>query len=110
MTSPPASYVTDLIGPVCATGAAVVASGISETGAELGGALGISLLRGIRVNVYRTQVADGAPAGLPPAVARRRRTRSAGPWRRSSGRRPGAERPWSTPPTAASGRDCRSAP
>jgi MFS transporter, DHA2 family, multidrug resistance protein len=40
------------------------ASGISETGAELGGALGIAILGSIGTAVYRTQIA----AELPPAV------------------------------------------
>jgi MFS transporter, DHA2 family, multidrug resistance protein len=42
------------------------ASGISETGAELGGALGISILGSIGVAIYRAGVGSGLPAGLPP--------------------------------------------
>ena len=38
-----------------------VASGISETGAELGGALGIAVLGSIGVAVYRSQIADAIP-------------------------------------------------
>jgi MFS transporter, DHA2 family, multidrug resistance protein len=41
------------------------ASGISETGAELGGALSIALLGTLGTAVYRTQVDDGIPAGVP---------------------------------------------
>ena len=46
-----------------------VASGLSETGAELGGALGIALLGSIGVAVYRSQVADSLPIGLAPGQA-----------------------------------------
>jgi DHA2 family multidrug resistance protein-like MFS transporter len=45
------------------------ASGISETGAELGGALGISILGSIGVAIYRNGVAQGLPAGLPAEAA-----------------------------------------
>jgi DHA2 family multidrug resistance protein-like MFS transporter len=41
------------------------ASAISETGAELGGALSIAILGTLGTAVYRTQVADGVPAGVP---------------------------------------------
>jgi DHA2 family multidrug resistance protein-like MFS transporter len=42
------------------------ASAISETGAELGGALSIAILGTIGTAVYRSQVDDGIPAGVPP--------------------------------------------
>jgi DHA2 family multidrug resistance protein-like MFS transporter len=42
------------------------ASAISETGAELGGALSIALLGTLGTAVYRSQVADGVPADVPP--------------------------------------------
>jgi DHA2 family multidrug resistance protein-like MFS transporter len=45
------------------------ASGISETGAELGGALGIALLGSIGVAIYRAGLADSLPAGLPAQAA-----------------------------------------
>ena len=41
------------------------ASGISETGAELGGALSIAILGTIGTAVYRDRIADGIPAGVP---------------------------------------------
>jgi DHA2 family multidrug resistance protein-like MFS transporter len=41
------------------------ASAISETGAELGGALSIAILGTIGTAVYRNQVADGIPATIP---------------------------------------------
>ena len=44
------------------------ASGISETGAELGGALGISILGSIGVAIYRNEVSD-LPAGIPVEAA-----------------------------------------
>jgi len=45
------------------------ASGISETGAELGGALGIAILGSIGVAIYRSGLANRLPAGLPADVA-----------------------------------------
>ncbi len=45
------------------------ASGISETGGELGGALGIAILGSIGVAVYRGQLADTLPAGIPGQAA-----------------------------------------
>jgi DHA2 family multidrug resistance protein-like MFS transporter len=45
------------------------ASGISETGAELGGALGIAILGSVGVAVYRGQLADTLPAGIPGQAA-----------------------------------------
>ncbi len=45
------------------------ASAISETGAELGGALSIAILGTLGTAVYRTQVDDGIPAEVPPEAA-----------------------------------------
>jgi DHA2 family multidrug resistance protein-like MFS transporter len=45
------------------------ASGISETGAELGGALGIALLGSIGVAIYRNGLANAIPPGLPAEAA-----------------------------------------
>jgi DHA2 family multidrug resistance protein-like MFS transporter len=45
------------------------ASGISETGAELGGALGISILGSIGVAIYRGDVAGALPTDLPAQAA-----------------------------------------
>jgi DHA2 family multidrug resistance protein-like MFS transporter len=44
------------------------ASGISETGAELGGALGIAIMGSIGVAIYRSRLADQLPTGLPTEV------------------------------------------
>ncbi len=45
------------------------ASGISETGAELGGALGLAILGSIGVAIYRGGLAASLPAGLPAEAA-----------------------------------------
>jgi DHA2 family multidrug resistance protein-like MFS transporter len=45
------------------------ASGISETAAELGGALGIAGLGSVGVAIYRSGVQDGLPPGVPAAAA-----------------------------------------
>jgi DHA2 family multidrug resistance protein-like MFS transporter len=44
------------------------ASGISETGAELGGALGIAVLGSVGVAVYRGQLSDSLPTSTPADV------------------------------------------
>ena len=45
------------------------ASAISETSAELGGALGIAVLGSLSVLFYRSMMAEGLPAGTPADVA-----------------------------------------
>jgi len=45
------------------------ASGISETGAELGGALGIAILGSIGAAVYRGDLANALPADVPSQAA-----------------------------------------
>jgi MFS transporter, DHA2 family, multidrug resistance protein len=45
------------------------ASGISETGAELGGALSIAVFGTLGIAVYRMHVDDGIPAGVPAEEA-----------------------------------------
>lgn len=45
------------------------ASGISETGAELGGALGIAILGSIGTAVYRGQLSAAIPTGVPAQAA-----------------------------------------
>jgi MFS transporter, DHA2 family, multidrug resistance protein len=45
------------------------ASGISETAAELGGALGIAGLGSVGVAIYRSGVQDGLPPGVPAEAA-----------------------------------------
>jgi DHA2 family multidrug resistance protein-like MFS transporter len=63
--APPVTLGTDLVVGCVSPERAGVASGISETGAELGGALGIAILGSISVAVYRGQIADTAPDRIP---------------------------------------------
>jgi MFS transporter, DHA2 family, multidrug resistance protein len=60
---------TDLIVSSAPPERAGAASGISETGAELGGALGIAILGSVGVAVYRGQLATSLPAGIPDQAA-----------------------------------------
>jgi MFS transporter, DHA2 family, multidrug resistance protein len=62
--APPITLGTDLVVGCVRPERAGVAAGVSETGAELGGALGIALLGSIGVAVYRAQMADSVVAGL----------------------------------------------
>jgi DHA2 family multidrug resistance protein-like MFS transporter len=64
--APPVTLGTDLVVGCVPPERAGVASGISETGAELGGALGIAVLGSISVAVYRSQFAQAAPDQVPP--------------------------------------------
>jgi MFS transporter, DHA2 family, multidrug resistance protein len=45
------------------------ASGISETAAELGGALGIAIMGSIGIAIYRSELADRLPPRVPAEVA-----------------------------------------
>jgi DHA2 family multidrug resistance protein-like MFS transporter len=45
------------------------AAGISETSSEFGGALGIAVLGAVGTAVYRGQMDDALPAGVPPESA-----------------------------------------
>jgi MFS transporter, DHA2 family, multidrug resistance protein len=64
--SPVVILATDLIVGSAPVERAGVASAISETSSELGGALGIAILGSIGTAVYRLHVADALPAGVPP--------------------------------------------
>jgi MFS transporter, DHA2 family, multidrug resistance protein len=64
--APAVTLATDLIVGAVPPERAGVASGLSETGTELGGALGIALLGSIATAVYRSQLAGAWPAGLRP--------------------------------------------
>jgi MFS transporter, DHA2 family, multidrug resistance protein len=66
---PVLSLTTELIVGSAPPERAGAASGISETGAELGGALGISILGSIGIAIYRNDVANGLPAGVPAEAA-----------------------------------------
>jgi MFS transporter, DHA2 family, multidrug resistance protein len=63
------TLATDLIVGAAPTERAGAAAAISETSSELGGALGIAILGSIGTAVYRGQLADSTPAGVPPAAA-----------------------------------------
>jgi MFS transporter, DHA2 family, multidrug resistance protein len=67
--APVFTLTNDLILGAAPPERAGAASGISETGAELGGALSIAILGTIGTAVYRAQVADGIPASVPPEEA-----------------------------------------
>jgi MFS transporter, DHA2 family, multidrug resistance protein len=67
--APVFTATTDLVVSSAPPERAGAASGISETGAELGGALGIAILGSIGVAVYRGELADTLPAGLPDQAA-----------------------------------------
>jgi MFS transporter, DHA2 family, multidrug resistance protein len=60
---------TDLIIGTAPPERAGAASGISETSAEFGGALGIAVLGSIGTAVFRSDVIDAVPNGVPPAAA-----------------------------------------
>jgi DHA2 family multidrug resistance protein-like MFS transporter len=67
--APVFTATTDLVVSSAPPERAGAASGISETGAELGGALGIAILGSIGVAVYRGELADALPAGVPGQAA-----------------------------------------
>jgi DHA2 family multidrug resistance protein-like MFS transporter len=66
--SPLFTLTNDIIIGAAPPERAGAASGISETCAELGGALGIAVFGSIGVAVYRGYLAHALPAGLPQAV------------------------------------------
>jgi DHA2 family multidrug resistance protein-like MFS transporter len=66
--APVFTATTDLIVGSAPPERAGAASGISETGAELGGALGIAILGSIGVAIYRGRLVD-LPAGIPAEAA-----------------------------------------
>lgn len=63
--APVFTLTNDLIIGAAPPERAGAASAISETGAELGGALSIAILGTIGTAVYRTQMDDGIPASVP---------------------------------------------
>jgi DHA2 family multidrug resistance protein-like MFS transporter len=67
--APVFSLTTELIVGSAPPERAGSASGISETGAELGGALGIAILGSIGTAVYRSELAHRLPAGIPSQAA-----------------------------------------
>jgi MFS transporter, DHA2 family, multidrug resistance protein len=67
--APVGTLATDIIVGSAPPERAGAASGISETSAEFGGALGIAVLGSIGTAVYRSEVADGVPGGVPHDAA-----------------------------------------
>jgi MFS transporter, DHA2 family, multidrug resistance protein len=67
--APVFTATTDLIVGSAPPERAGAASGISETGAELGGALGIAILGSIGVAIYRGALATTLPAEVPTQAA-----------------------------------------
>jgi DHA2 family multidrug resistance protein-like MFS transporter len=67
--SPVFTLTTELIVGSTPIEKAGAASGISETGAELGGALGIAILGSIGMALYRSEVASALPTGIPTEAA-----------------------------------------
>ncbi|MFL6624452.1 MAG: MFS transporter [Sulfurifustis sp.] len=64
--SPVVTLATDLVVGTAPPEHAGAAAAISETGAELGGALGIALLGSIAIAVYRDVMTHAAPIGIAP--------------------------------------------
>jgi DHA2 family multidrug resistance protein-like MFS transporter len=67
--APVVTLATELIVGSAPPEQAGAATGMSETSGELGGALGIAILGSVGTAVYRTEVADTLPPGLPAEVA-----------------------------------------
>jgi DHA2 family multidrug resistance protein-like MFS transporter len=63
------SLTTELIVGSAPPERAGAASGISQTAAELGGALGIAILGSIGAAIYRSELALGLPAAIPTEAA-----------------------------------------
>jgi DHA2 family multidrug resistance protein-like MFS transporter len=68
-TSPVFTLTNDVILGAAPPERAGAAAGLSETGAELAGALGISVFGSLGVAIYRHTLVALAPAGLPPDAA-----------------------------------------
>jgi DHA2 family multidrug resistance protein-like MFS transporter len=76
--APVVTLSTDLIVGAAPPERAGMASGLSETGTELGGALGIALLGSIGTILYRGQLSNALPAGIRPHDADTARSTLAG--------------------------------
>jgi MFS transporter, DHA2 family, multidrug resistance protein len=66
--APVFGVTTELIVGAAPPEQAGAASGISETAAELGGALGIAILGSVGLAIYRSELADRLPAAVPSDV------------------------------------------
>jgi DHA2 family multidrug resistance protein-like MFS transporter len=67
--APVFTLAIDLIVGVAPPERAGAASGLAETAAEFGGALGIAVFGSIGVAIYRSGIADGIPPGVPATAA-----------------------------------------
>jgi MFS transporter, DHA2 family, multidrug resistance protein len=67
--APVITLATELIVGSAPPEQAGAATGISETSGELGGALGIAILGSIGTAVYRSEVAESLPSGVPAEAA-----------------------------------------
>ena len=67
--APVFTLTNDLIIGSVAPERAGAAAGLSETAAELGGALGIAFFGSVGVAIYRGAIADGIPVGVPTEAA-----------------------------------------
>jgi DHA2 family multidrug resistance protein-like MFS transporter len=67
--APVFALTTELIVGSAPPERAGAASGISETGAELGGALGLAIMGSVGVAIYRSELTDHLPAGVPAGAA-----------------------------------------
>jgi DHA2 family multidrug resistance protein-like MFS transporter len=67
--APVFTLATDIIVGSAPPERAGAASAISETGSELGGALGIAVLGSLGTAVYRREMADGLSTAIPPEIA-----------------------------------------
>jgi DHA2 family multidrug resistance protein-like MFS transporter len=67
--APLSTLATDLMIGAAPPERAGAVSSISETSSEFGGALGIALLGSVGTAVYRDEMAEAVPAGVPPSAA-----------------------------------------
>ncbi|MGH2662694.1 MAG: MFS transporter [Actinomycetota bacterium] len=67
--APVFTLAIDMIVGVAPPERAGAASGIAETAAEFGGAIGIAMFGSIGTAIYRSGIADGIPARIPSQVA-----------------------------------------
>jgi MFS transporter, DHA2 family, multidrug resistance protein len=67
--APVYTLAADLMVGAAPPARAGAAAGISETSSEFGGALGIAVLGAVGTAVYRGQIDDAVPAGVPPETA-----------------------------------------
>jgi MFS transporter, DHA2 family, multidrug resistance protein len=67
--APVITLATELIVGSAPPEQAGAATGMSETSGELGGALGIAILGSVGTALYRAEVADALPSGIPAQVA-----------------------------------------